>query len=83
MQVFDKCKSEKRYRVGTERCHWTDVLDSVKSEYNSLLSNHQDNTTQLLMAKVGGPPQYLSFFQMAPGSILGIQIPSDRTQYDV
>lgn len=51
MQAFDKCKSETRNRVGAERCHWTGVLDSVKSEHSSLLSNHQDNTKQLLMAK--------------------------------
>jgi hypothetical protein len=25
----------------------------------------------------------MSFFQMAPGSILSTQIPSDRSQYDV
>jgi len=34
-------------------------------------------------AMVGGPVEKMSFFQMAPGSILSTQIPSDRSQYDV
>ena len=32
---------------------------------------------------LGGPVEKMSFFQMAPGSILSTQIPSDRFQYDV
>ena len=34
-------------------------------------------------ARLGGPVEKMSFFQMAPGSILSTQIPSDRSQYDV
>ena len=32
---------------------------------------------------VGGPAQKMSFFQMAPGSILSIQIHSNRSQYEL
>ncbi len=34
-------------------------------------------------AMVGGPVEKMSFFQMAPGSILSTQIPSDRSQYEL
>ena len=33
--------------------------------------------------KIGGPAQKMSFFQMAPGSILSIQIHSNRSQYEL
>ena len=36
-----------------------------------------------LVILLGGPVEKMSFFQMAPGSILSTQIPSDRSQYDV
>ena len=32
---------------------------------------------------IGGPAPKMSFFQMAPGSILSIQIHSDRSQYEL
>ncbi len=32
---------------------------------------------------VGGPVEKMSFFQMAPGSILSTQIPSDRSKYEL
>ena len=37
----------------------------------------------LALVLLGGPVEKMSFFQMAPGSILSTQIPSDRSQYDV
>jgi hypothetical protein len=33
--------------------------------------------------RIGGPVEKMSFFQMAPGSILSIQIPSNRSQYEL
>ena len=36
-----------------------------------------------LVIKLGGPVEKMSFFQMAPGSILSTQIHSDRCQYEL
>jgi len=35
------------------------------------------------LALLGGLVEKMSFFQMAPGSILSTQIPSDRSQYEL
>ena len=41
------------------------------------------NVLTTLPLLVGGPVEKMSFFQMAPGSILSTQIHSDRCQYEL